>query len=69
MQATIDMSAVFGSRSQCELRVMCGPKYNAFGPAEDRREEPGRFFQRAVWKAISKPVVNEDETERWDGLE
>ena len=67
MRATIELSAVFGDRSQCDLRVMCGPRYNAFVPAEERREEPGKFFQRAAWKAMR--LLIEEDNERWDGLE
>ena len=69
MRATIEMSAVYGDRSRGDLRVMCGPKYNAFVPAEERRDEPGQFFQRAAWKAMSKPLRSDEDTERWDGLE
>ncbi len=67
MQMTNEMNGAY--RTRCDLRVMCGPRYNSFGPAEERREEPGRFFQRAVWKAMTKPAVNDEESDQWDGLE
>jgi hypothetical protein len=47
---------------------MCGPRYNSFGPDRDRREEPGKFFERATWKVMAKPRAIDEETERWDGL-
>jgi hypothetical protein len=62
-----EIGGVFGSPSQCELRVMCGPKYNAFSPGAERREEPGKFFLRDAWKLLRRAM--EEETERWDGLE
>ena len=67
MRSIVELSAVFGDRPQCELRVMCGPRYNAFVPAEERREEPGKFFQRARWKAMRSPI--EEDAERWDSME
>jgi hypothetical protein len=38
MQATIDLSVVFSDHMNCDLRVMCGPRYNSFG----RRSRGGR---------------------------
>ncbi len=69
MQANFDASAVYFHRPQCDLRAMCGPRDNAFVPANDRRDEPGKFFQRAACKAMSKPRAADEDTERWDGLE
>jgi hypothetical protein len=68
MQATIDLSVVFSDHMNCDLRVMCGPRYNSFGPAVARREEAGKFFERSAWRALSKPLADE-EADRWDGLE
>jgi hypothetical protein len=70
MQATmIDLTAAFSDHSQCDLRIICGPRYNAFVPAADRREEPAKFFQISTWKAMAKALVREEDTEYWDGLE
>ncbi len=69
MQAMIDMSVVFSDRPQIDLRMMCGPRYNSFVPAADRREDPCRFFQRAAARSVLKRIAIDDETEHWDGLE
>jgi hypothetical protein len=69
MTFTTEVSEQFSNPAQCDVRRICGPKFNTFGPAADRLEEPGRFFQREAWKAMSKPLPAEDEVERWDGMD
>jgi hypothetical protein len=68
MQATIDLSVVFTDHMPCDLRVMCGPRYNSFGPAVARREEAGKFFEKSAWRALAKRA-GDDESDWWDGLE
>ena len=69
MQETNQHSNHFPNPAQCDMRRICGPKFNTFGPASERLDEPGRFFQRDTWKAMNKPLPAEDELERWDGME
>jgi hypothetical protein len=69
MLAVIDLTPAFSTHPQSDLRLMCGPRYNSFVPASDRRDEPVKFFQRTTWKAVAKAVLGEEDTEHWDGLE
>ena len=59
----------FPTHAQCDVRRICGPKFNTFGPAAERLDEPGRFFQREAWKAMTKPAALEDESDLWEGME
>jgi hypothetical protein len=69
VQAAIDLNAASSDHSQCDLRMICGPRYNAFVPAPDRREEPAKFFQIATWKAMAKARVRDEDSDHWEGLE
>ncbi len=69
MQANVELSRLIFDPPACGLRVMCGPRYNAFAPEANRREAVGQFFQTAAWKAMSKPRSLDDDADRWDGLE
>ncbi len=69
MQVIFDLSAVNSDRPQMDLRVMCGPRYNAFVPAGDRKEALGKFFEREAWKAMSRQRGIDEQADRWDGLE
>ncbi len=69
MTFTTESTEHFPNPAQCDVRRICGPKFNTFGPASERLDEPGRFFQREAWKTMTKPRHAEDELEGWDGLE
>jgi hypothetical protein len=69
MRLNTETTEHFPNPAQCDVQRICGPKFNTFGPASERLDEPGRFFQRDSWKAMTKRFPNEDESDRWEGME
>ncbi len=67
MQAVFDLSVLHNDSTHLDIRRACGPRFNTF--AAERTEHPGQFFNRAVWKSITKTVIRDEESERWDGME
>jgi hypothetical protein len=79
MLMNLEMGGVFDQQVRCELRVHCGPRYNAFSPEADGRELPGKFFLRDAWKLMrrikeeeiphSDPRMDPSGYLQWDGIE
>jgi hypothetical protein len=68
MKAVFDLSSFNNDATNLDIRRVCGPRFNTFN--SERRDEAGKFFERAVWKSMTKSSSPGDEdSERWDGME
>jgi hypothetical protein len=67
MKAVFDINTLYPDSTKLDIRRVCGPRFNTFN--SERRDEPGKFFEHAAWKSMTKTFERDEESERWDGLE